>query len=353
MPPQTIALTLAGAITNITPFVDAFKLPVEIPVLNSHVRTHNISDSENGQITLTNGATLGWRSRGVFYYEGLDLPMQNGSRLQPSVTSAIKQAREGVLKLGYSLDRFNMHLPPTITTNDYIEIAWYRPQMQNAKVFEISISPKHGATLALDFEPLSPAPRQDEVIVWTRGSNSEPPPQLLGATNQILAFARIVGLPTLFNVTSNDFVKWTATDSVPLADGPINGKVSLERGYSFEFVEGRIYDFEAPDLFFVYDRDVSLRDFRGNVRISDRAAIERARSWISNLGWTPNRSWWAKKPEMDRPYIGTGLGVNVPRLLLTWQDLRDETGNPSIRVEIDTSDGSLKSLNVTGVPFKK
>lgn len=123
------------------------------------------------------------------------------------------------------------------------------------------------------------------------------------------------------------------------------GKVVLTNGYEFTFLHGRVEMYRSPQSYYeLKDPDLFPRFF-GPVKLSERDAVQTARTAIKRLGYT--EAMLGNDPPQVKPPPKIGKKY-VPRYKISWADTTrgSDPENPplSVQFEVDATSGQIQAM---------
>jgi len=125
--------------------------------------------------------------------------------------------------------------------------------------------------------------------------------------------------------------------------------IVLRSGHRFNYGDGYIEGWNAPDSYFSGDRkrSTSLRkeDFLGPINVSQAELIAIAKAQVSQLGYLDDMLQLNKPPA---PIAGPGIDAKhgLTPFLYQWGDLDPETASCIVAVEMDVRTKTVKSIHI-------
>lgn len=341
------SLVVASALTNITEFADAFRLPIPLPVTTNHVANIRGAQTNYLDIILTNGSLFRFKDGAVDSYEAwTDSPHGAVAPAErKALPAVIDSIRRGFAKLGYAPSALYLDLPPKVEVHGgLIELIWEKPNDEVVPSVEVRLWGGADRIYTLNIFNWRWGKRNAikrlPPLVWAAGK-AAPPIQMQLAADMIREFGQKLELANLVSITLTNITEWHSNIGTnALTNGVVHGLVLTDGGGSFLFRENAIRAYGAADTFF--GSEVDLDRFLGKPTLSTREAVAKVRHYVEALGVKPAGAWWRKDPELERPT--TRGKTTVPRLWVEWENAPNDFILDYIAAEIDTSDGRIRTL---------
>ncbi len=368
-------LILVAVLSNCTEFARKLELPLDLPLTTNQIRTFRVYElypSLSVWVTLTNDYRFDFTRGRVYWFEDpmalqRQFPTTNhfGRKAVMTQAEALALAKESVTKLGYSPDDFYMELDPEVKQLfglPHYEFTWYEPHRDSVPSISIEIDAASGRVvywyaLAL-YCPSNPDPdipglkelveadRRRQVARYFPGAPLDPPKvedgQILEVLPKIKAFAQTLALPIKGPESLEEVqASWISYQMIT-PDLVIN----LTNGYQFiyDMRLKRVDCFVAKESFF-FSRRVRLRDFTGEWKMSEKAAIALVTNAVGKLGYKME-TLFRQKPVVEKPNIRGK--IVVPRYRLTWEQGSRGVLERRVCAEVDADAGRLVSLSIVG-----
>ncbi len=367
-------------------FTDVAKkldLPIPTPIVQAQIR-HFFCDPRAGEIggwvTLTNGYQF-WFEKGhvsqfesphaYFSLQDPDLIPKFRGKMQMTTNEAVVLAAQTIVKLGYDANVFQRNkLKVTLAPKDegfdipHCKIQWFSVGMDNrtnlVAEFEVNLDAKQIEQFAffgkqfwrdnpeVGIKPdLLPKPKPQ----YTGGNRLTPVSAsysnafINAALPQISDYAEKLKLPVSLPLQPAQF----RDVQIGLLSGDTILQIILTNGYRFNYGNGYVAGFYAPDCFFTYDweHDGSMKyeDFLGPLTVPQSELIAAARETVHKLGYSENLLHMEGKPKL----LGgpdERLTNGITRYLYGWDVKNVGTGIPQVTVsaEVDARTKTVKSL---------
>jgi hypothetical protein len=355
-------------------FARRMRLPIELPLTTNSILRFACADrvgDVGGVIWLTNRTFICFERGHINQYETTnsffalqdpdEIPRFYGD-VKLSRTDAIRIARETILRLGHSLESVFAELEPDIegptrssTDKDKwvpnYQITWKYPDGGSANA-KIEVNGESGEVTRVYFlsrnlvrpppsvtVPQTPLPKGHPLVDEPLPINPEYirrlRPLALEAAN---SFLRKTGLGK-GEIATNQVAEYYHT----LEPTGVDTLIALTNGVSFVFKLNRITRYQRPDVFFTANRPYVISDFKGQWKLTDQEAEDRARAIFKRLeepaialgvDVPPKHKYRPRTPGFDPPLI--------PRISLHWSQ-KDQNGRflSNADIEVNTETGEI------------
>jgi hypothetical protein len=354
-------------------FVRRLSLPLNLPLTtNSILRflCKNRTGDIGGGIWLTNGTFISFERGHVDLYEttnsyfGLqdpdEIPRFYGE-VKLSRADAIRIAREAIQRLGHSLESVFAELEPEVEGPirssahpekwiPHYQVSWKNP---NGGLTSASIA-INGETAELTR------------LRFLSHNLSRPPPKVnvpqvplpqghpFRADTLPINPAYIAGLRPLALDAANEFLLKTGLGQPTLTTNAVaqfdhvfeptgvDTLITLTNGATFVFKLDRITRYQSADAFFTANRAYVIADFKGEWKLTEEEALEKARAVFARLE-EPDITLGIDQPPKSqyRPHTPGFDPPLIPRLFLHWlqrDNSRRFVSNADIEVDMETGE---------------
>lgn len=375
---MTTNLILALVLSNCTEFASRLQLPVNLPLTRAEVSYFEIREFYPSlwvTLGVTNGCWFHYQNANVCRFRSPftlhdRFPTTNHFGREATLTrdEALTFARERISKLGYSLGDLNMDLEPEVkalpSSLPYHEFTWYMPNFDRvhdptpAVIVEVDAADKRILYLDLSsllfsgsadpgipgLAELKEADRRRQFARYAPDTPLDPPKvaesEIRDALGYVRSFSRALALP---------FAPPVSTDEVRHAGfsyqtGAPRLGVRLTNGMSFlcDMDRKRVEAFSNGSSFFSQSH-VRLRDYVGENKMSENAALSLVRDAVRKVGYGPH-DLLRQEPVVQKPNVQRGL--NVPRTRFSWQQIKEGVLEQQVTAEVDLSTGQIVTLSI-------